>query len=157
MRCDKCDREMIDDEPAWRRWHGYRGHNSLCAGCSKSDSRYYRKAHPCARCGRPVHHDAIRKLPTIVACGPRCQALICWTRSNVKRDRRHPARDRRRPPREPPAHDCIKCGERFTFSRLDARYCSGKCRQAHWRLSRHNGSAADSIPLESLHFAEHAS
>jgi hypothetical protein len=131
MRCDKCDREMTDDEPAWRRWNGYHGHNSLCVGCIQTDVRYYRKPQPCARCGRPVHHDAIRKLPTIVACGPRCQTLIYWTRSNAKRYRP-------RPPREPSAHEhtCIRCGEPFTSSRLDARYCSGKCRQAHWRLSR---------------------
>jgi hypothetical protein len=137
MRCDKCDREMTDDEPAWRRWNGRHGHNSLCAGCTQSDSRRYLKPLPCARCGRPLHYDAIRKLPTIVACGPRCQALIYWTRSNAKRDPR-------RPLREPPAHDCIQCGERFTSSRLDARYCSGKCRQAHWRCRSRSGMSPGS-------------
>jgi hypothetical protein len=52
MRCDKCKREMSDDEPAWRLWRSL----TLCADC-KPDA-YFREPQPCTRCGRPVHdHD----------------------------------------------------------------------------------------------------
>src|SRR5271166_3689432 len=68
MRCDKCKREMSDDELAWRLWRSF----SLCAGC-KPDT-YFRPPEPCARCGRPVHeHDTE---PSIVYCGTRCQELM---------------------------------------------------------------------------------
>ena len=59
MRCDKCKREMSDDEPAWRLWRSF----TLCAGC-KPDA-YFREPQPCARCGRPgarTRHHARHRL-----------------------------------------------------------------------------------------------
>ena len=54
MRCDKCKREMRDDEPAWRLWRSF----ALCADC-RPDA-YFCEPQRCARCGRPVHeHDTI--------------------------------------------------------------------------------------------------
>ena len=68
MRCDKCKREMSDDEPAWRLWRSF----ALCADC-KPDA-YFCEPQPCARCGRPVHeHDTTLG---IVYCGARCQELL---------------------------------------------------------------------------------
>jgi hypothetical protein len=68
MRCDKCKREMSDDEPAWRLWRSL----TLCADC-KPDA-YFREPQPCTRCGRPVHdHDTTLG---IVYCGTRCQELL---------------------------------------------------------------------------------
>jgi hypothetical protein len=68
MRCDKCKREMSDDEPAWRLWRSF----ALCADC-KPDA-YFCVPQPCTRCGRPVHdHDTTLG---IVYCGARCQELL---------------------------------------------------------------------------------
>jgi DNA-directed RNA polymerase subunit RPC12/RpoP len=67
MRCDKCKREMSDDEPVWRLHRNF----SRRAGCKPDTS--YRFA-PCARCGRPVHEHATD--PGIVYCGTRCQELL---------------------------------------------------------------------------------
>ena len=64
MRCDKCKREMSDDEPAWRLWRRF----TLCADC-KPDADL-REPQPRTRCGRPVH-DYDTTLG-IVYCGTRC-------------------------------------------------------------------------------------
>ena len=68
MRCDKCKRELSDDEPAWRLWRSL----TLCADC-KPDT-YFREPQPCTRCGRPVHDHATTL--GIVYCGTRCQELL---------------------------------------------------------------------------------
>lgn len=127
-RCDKCGRDLSDDDPVWKVWSGYWRY-TLCAACKPN--RYFRPQQPCERCGRPVHECDV-KAPSIVYCGPRCQALIYWARSNAKRDRR-------RPPREAQIYDhiCWKCGSGFTaLRRWGVRYCSRKCRQAHGRALR---------------------
>ena len=58
----------------------------------------------------------------------------CSDECRRERDhRRAVARWANRPPREVEDRPCDRCGETFTPTRSDARYCSGRCRVAAHR------------------------
>jgi len=72
----------------------------------------------CDYCGGPI----CGKRPQARYCGERCRTkAFIWRRW----DKRPEVVKR-----------CSQCSKRFELSRKDQKFCSGKCRQAHWRRTR---------------------
>jgi hypothetical protein len=61
----------------------------------------------------------------VAACSRRCTDRVQLASRRVRHDER----------------ECEQCGETFTATRRDARYCSGACRQRAYRARRSSASA----------------
>lgn len=129
--CWKCDRELAPDDEVWRK----RVNNGagLCGGqqwavvpwCSQCSirARYSGWRAPCVTCGRTVVDTTMTHVRDcrghVIACSDACRRGE-HARRKAERRERHP-----RP--------CDVCGEHFTPTRADGRYCSSPCRQRAYR------------------------
>ena len=97
---------------------------TFCAACAKA-------THPeWERCGLAVKHTACRR------CGRKryYQGRGLWPHAYCTEGcARHARRERRRRGRTRREGACRTCGQRFTATRPDARYCSPACRQQAYR------------------------
>jgi hypothetical protein len=58
----------------------------------------------------------------------------------------------RTPPKPPRRRRCFRCHELFTPKRCDAKYCSGECRTAIYRLRLADDARVDSRPVFEVRF-----
>jgi hypothetical protein len=129
MRCQGCERQMSEDEPAYRLAVGYSGKwsdrfgssiGSICESCATKLllPPKWRSGDRCSQCSRPTFiHKQPHKSTRRYVCSQECRRA-----ANYARDRR-----KQRP------KVCDTCGEQFTPTREDARYCSAKCKQRAFR------------------------
>jgi hypothetical protein len=137
VNCEFCRRKLIATEPIWR-FYGFNGRrdslSSICDDCFlernrfgaenywekylKSELTRWRDPSPCAHCGRPVRIRRRYKL-RLVVCGVACRQAIYNARARARRVL--------------PKRACQNCGEFFTPSRSDGRFCSVGCKQSAYR------------------------
>jgi hypothetical protein len=142
-RCDKCGKcqcALRADEPVWRRLVGIgRGYFGgwrtaivpVCERCATSDRDLPEySTGSCGNCGRTVHDTTWRRFPRRwVFCCDACRSQHQSAyQAAIARQRRADARG--------PSRPCLACGEHFEPTRTDAHFCSGACRQKHYRLHR---------------------
>jgi hypothetical protein len=134
MQCPACRMPLAHDTPIHRvslsRQQTSETIRYVCRICTEMPNgtwRQWRAPVACVGCGRPMVYDGNRAIPEIVACGPDCHRIVCAARARERRARR---RTERR---------CAMCSVPFLPRRDDARFCSTRCRQRHWR---HVGRAA---------------
>ena len=58
----------------------------------------------------------------------------------------------RMPPKPPLKRRCFRCNKLFTPKRCDAKFCSGKCRIAIYRLRLADDAKVDERPVFVVHF-----
>jgi hypothetical protein len=56
------------------------------------------------------------------------------------------------PPKPPLKRRCFRCNKLFTPKRCDAKFCSGKCRIAIYRLRLADDAKVDERPVFVVHF-----
>ena len=120
MMCEKCNRDLVDDEPVYRFQDANGATIRRCRDCATRMGTIFqwRPPVPCEGCGRPVSYREDRHRRLHVSCGER---------SCLRSIRAAGARSQRRQPRV-----CI-CGIEFKPTRGDARYCSPACKQRAYR------------------------
>jgi len=126
---------------------------AFCQVCAEQDWHWkYRKLaqKSCAGCGRPVWSevrliwvdrlDGYEAAP--VTCCEQCAHKVRLAAAHTKR------RDTRG------THECQGCGETFEPTRMDAKFCSGACKQKAYRdrvtdegtVSRRNRKSRNGAP-----------
>jgi hypothetical protein len=130
MQCQKCCRDLRDDEPIYRvslscDGDGCRQHRdsiaSVCAECGIDCRRTFRGPNPCMHCRRPVFISHRSKFPKYIVCGKACQKAVyalAWKR------------------RQLPQRSCVVCGTLFQPKRTRALYCGSRCKQSAYRRRR---------------------
>ena len=68
----------------------------------------------------------------LVYCSPECKQKL-WTRRSYQSRKARGLKQYVARERASNWPTCQRCGNPFHSVRQDARFCSGKCRQAHWR------------------------
>lgn len=133
MQCQKCCRDLRDDEPIYRVSLSYDGDDcrwycggiaSMCAECGIDCVRTFRGPNPCMHCQRSVFISHRSKLPKYIVCGKACQKALY-------------ALARRR--RQLPQRSCMICGTLFQPKRTNALYCGSRCKQSAYRRRKKPG------------------
>lgn len=128
-RCGQSDGRHNADAPEGRYYPACR-----CPG--EDGDRKWLKPEPCAYCDRPVANDRETANPWRFTRDwqgwdeerPPTPRTFC-----SENCRRAFQRAKARAKRGTPERDCEGCGERFTPTRSDARYCSPACKQRAYR------------------------
>jgi hypothetical protein len=125
MNCQKCQRQMAPDEPAYRFlfdswWH------MGCKACvpvfPPEHPRRWLDPRPCDRCSRLIYREyPPRKGSRFFACSIECRQAI------------HNANYRKRHPRRRGERTCLDCGEVFTPKKRNSKFCSIACKQRAYR------------------------
>jgi hypothetical protein len=132
MQCEKCHRELGQDEPVYRtrvRSYHYPRLGGACFDCRDTPSclkheRYekeWRAPKPCVNCERPVIIKQRANPPkNHILCGQECTRAFynAWARRKRQLSQR----------------PCTTCGELFDPARSDAKYCGSACRQRAYRM-----------------------
>jgi hypothetical protein len=128
MKCQKCKRPLEPGEPVYRfmfDWQMLMGHKA-CMPEARGWSRKFLDPSQCDRCSRLVYRERPqRKGSRIFACSLECRQAI------------HNATFRKRHPRWRIKRTCQDCGETFTPTRSDTKFCSVACKQHAYRLRRY--------------------
>jgi hypothetical protein len=127
--CAGCGHEFTPGDPVWRFFTldccaSGRTFAPHCQQC-RNPKWVWSDPQPCEGCGHPVHLPEWRrwrKEPVFICCAD------CGKRTRNKRRRFWRSAER--------FLTCASCGEGFEPKRNDARFCSGRCRQWHYRRRR---------------------
>jgi hypothetical protein len=150
--CGDCGRKLRDGEPVWRERKctgvfvicGIRFRPTafapFCAECRSEDLKAWTFGE-CETCGRLVYYtERPRGHRRWAFCCDDCQSQHQSAyQAAIARQRRAEARG--------PSRPCLECGEHFEPTRADAKFCSGRCKQKHYRhaLRLANGGHCDAF------------
>ena len=120
MRCEKCHRDLAEDEPVYRFYALNGATIRRCDACGPlmGTTFRWRDLLPCEGCGRPVSYREDRRHRLHVSCG-QASCLRAIRAAGVREQLRRP-------------RVCI-CGIEFKPTRGEARYCSLACKQRAYR------------------------
>jgi len=127
MKCEKCKRQLTEDEPVYRLFINVFVRYQMVRGTceAKKDQvipRRWSPPRPCCHCYRPVYLDRpLRKGLRYFVCGTVCRQAV----QNANYRRMHP--------RSHVEQKCQSCGVTFTPKRNDAKFCSVACKQRSYR------------------------
>jgi hypothetical protein len=147
MFCQFCHRELHPLEPIYRLpvgpVVGQGRYAWFCKPClDKSGPKWLSeiplsREQNCERCGRPVFIPS-RWKPKRPICSAKCRGALETAKAKQRRTSRRVERE------------CPICRRKFTPKRIDARYCSGACKQAayRWRNSHFPSNTHSEVKSE---------
>ena len=122
MKCQRCERQMAADEPAYRLMFNCRYLMGCKACMPNAINRRWCDPQPCDQCSRLVYRERPpRKNLRHFACSYECRQAL------------HNANYRHNNLRPRIEQECGSCSKLFKHKRSDAKFCSVACKQREYR------------------------